>query len=218
MAFDPGQLQLLSINNGLTNHFGTQSLEDGLISAAWHRLVKSEDEANLNSVLFSLEVKAMVPLQLSEVLELSPRGLRSEAVSTSDELMDLEFTQFHPTGMVWPPSVAGILVTEGVRGEGGILKNKEGQRFMFENIPDRFAPETADSEEEANNWLKGVDGARRPPELLTRDVVARAIMKEVKEGRGTPHGGAFLDIASRRDAEYIKKKLPDPGVAVRSSA
>ena len=130
------------------------------------------------------------------------------AYEAGAELMDIEFTQFHPTGMVWPPSVAGILVTEGVRGEGGILKNSDDKRFMFENIPERFAAETADTEEEGNQWLKGVDGARRPPELLTRDVVARAIMKEVKEGRGTPHGGAFLDIATRREADYIKRKLP----------
>jgi succinate dehydrogenase / fumarate reductase flavoprotein subunit len=123
-------------------------------------------------------------------------------------LMDMEFTQFHPTGMVWPPSVRGTLVTEGVRGEGGILKNNEGKRFMFDNIPERFAPETADSEEEAMRWLGGDKEARRPPELLTRDVVARAIMKEVKEGRGSEHGGAYLDIATRREAEYIKKKLP----------
>ena len=130
------------------------------------------------------------------------------AYEAGAELMDLEFTQFHPTGMVWPPSVAGILVTEGVRGEGGILVNSEGSRFMFDNIPPRFASETASSEEEANQWLAGDKNARRPPELLTRDVVARAIMKEVKEGRGSPHGGAFLDIASRREADYIKRKLP----------
>lgn len=130
------------------------------------------------------------------------------AYEAGAELMDLEFTQFHPTGMVWPPSVAGILVTEGVRGEGGILVNNQGRRFMFDNIPERFASETAPNEEEANRWLAGDKNARRPAELLTRDVVARAIMKEVKEGRGSPHGGAFLDIASRRDGEYIKKKLP----------
>ncbi|MCZ7606281.1 MAG: fumarate reductase/succinate dehydrogenase flavoprotein subunit [Planctomycetota bacterium] len=124
------------------------------------------------------------------------------------ELMDLEFTQFHPTGMVWPPSVRGTLVTEGVRGDGGILKNKEGKRFMFGYIPERFAPETADSEEEANRWLKGDKSARRPPELLTRDVVARAINAEVKAGRGSEHGGVYLDIASRLPAELIKKKLP----------
>jgi succinate dehydrogenase / fumarate reductase flavoprotein subunit len=124
------------------------------------------------------------------------------------ELMDMEFTQFHPTGMVWPPSVRGVLVTEGVRGEGGILKNSEGERFMFRYIPDRFASETADTEEEGNRWLAGDKEARRPPELLTRDVVARAILAEVTAGRGSPHGGAFLDIASRRSAEDIKKKLP----------
>ncbi len=130
------------------------------------------------------------------------------AYEAGAELMDMEFTQFHPTGMVWPPSVRGTLVTEGVRGEGGILVNSEGKRFMFDNIPDRFAPETADTEDEAARWLEGDKEARRPPELLTRDVVARAIRKEVKAGRGSPHGGAFLDIASRRSAEDIQKKLP----------
>ncbi|MFL2944503.1 MAG: fumarate reductase/succinate dehydrogenase flavoprotein subunit [Candidatus Poseidoniales archaeon] len=124
------------------------------------------------------------------------------------DLIDMEFVQFHPTGMVWPPSVKGTLVTEGVRGEGGILVNSEGKRFMFDYIPEVFAAETAKSEEEADAWLKGEEGAMRPPELLTRDVVARAIMTEVKEGRGSPHGGAFLDIASRREADYIKRKLP----------
>ena len=130
------------------------------------------------------------------------------AYEAGAELIDMEFTQFHPTGMVWPPSVRGTLVTEGVRGEGGILINSEGQRFMFENIPERFASETADTEEEAARWLAGDKDARRPPELLTRDVVARAIRKEVKAGRGSPHGGAVLDIASQRKAEDIKKKLP----------
>ncbi len=124
------------------------------------------------------------------------------------ELMDIEFVQFHPTGMVWPPSVKGTLVTEGVRGDGGILLNNKNERFMFDYIPEKFAAETADSEEESNRWLNGDTGARRPPELLTRDVVARAITTEVKEGRGSPHGGVFLDIASRVPAELIKKKLP----------
>ena len=124
------------------------------------------------------------------------------------DLIDMEFVQFHPTGMVWPPSVKGTLVTEGVRGDGGILVNSEGDRFMFNYIPDVFAAETAKSEEEANSWLKGEEGAMRPPELLTRDVVARAIMTEVKEGRGSPHGGAFLDIASRQSPDYIRRKLP----------
>ena len=130
------------------------------------------------------------------------------AYEAGAELIDMEFTQFHPTGMVWPPSVRGTLVTEGVRGEGGILLNSDGHRFMFENIPERFASETADTEEEAARWLVGDKDARRPPELLTRDVVARAIRKEVKAGRGSPHGGAFLDIASQRKADDIKKKLP----------
>ena len=124
------------------------------------------------------------------------------------DLIDMEFVQFHPTGMVWPPSVKGTLVTEGVRGDGGILVNSKGERFMFNYIPDVFAAETAKSEEEANSWLKGEEGAMRPPELLTRDVVARAIMTEVKEGRGSPHGGAFLDIASRQSPDYIRRKLP----------
>ncbi len=129
------------------------------------------------------------------------------------DLIDMEFVQFHPTGMVWPPSVKGTLITEGVRGEGGILKNKDGQRFMFDNVPKMFQGEYAESEEEATRWVKAVvarerPDARRPPELLTRDVVARAIRREVKAGRGSPHGGVFLDIASRRSAEEIKKKLP----------
>jgi len=116
---------------------------------------------------------------------------------------NMEFVQFHPTGMVWPHSVRGTLVTEGVRGDGGILLNNKGERFMFSYIPERFASETADTEAEANRWLAGDKEARRPPELLTRDVVARAITQEVKEGRGSPHGGVFLDIASRLSAELI---------------
>ncbi len=130
------------------------------------------------------------------------------AYDAGAELVHMEFTQFHPTGMIWPPSVQGILVTEGVRGDGGILLNNEGKRFMFDYIPEKFAPETADTEEEGNRWLAGDKNARRPPELLTRDVVARAITREVKEGRGSPHGGAFLDIASRLPAEDIKRRLP----------
>jgi len=130
------------------------------------------------------------------------------AYEAGAELIDMEFNQFHPTGMVWPPSVKGILVTEGVRGEGGIMKNSEGKRFMFDYIPKKFANETADTEEEAARWLRGDKDARRPPELLTRDVVARAINTEVKAGRGSEHGGAYLDIATQRNAEDIKKKLP----------
>jgi succinate dehydrogenase / fumarate reductase flavoprotein subunit len=130
------------------------------------------------------------------------------AFDAGADLMDMEFTQFHPTGMVWPPSVRGILVTEGVRGDGGVLLNSKKERFMFRYIPEKFAAETADSEAEANRWLKADKTARRPPELLTRDVVARAITQEVNEGRGSPHGGVFLDIASRVPAEAIKRKLP----------
>src|SRR5438128_2213692 len=130
------------------------------------------------------------------------------AYEAGAELMDMEFTQFHPTGMVWPPSVRGTLVTEGVRGDGGILKNSKGERFMFNYIPEKFAAETADTVEEANRWLAGDKNARRPPELLTRDEVARSINREVKAGRGSPHGGVFLDIASRRPPDFIKRKLP----------
>ncbi len=130
------------------------------------------------------------------------------AYEAGADLMDLEFNQFHPTGMVWPLSVKGTLVTESVRGEGGILLNSEGTRFMFNYIPDRFKSETADTEEEAARWLAGDQNARRPPELLTRDVVARAINDEVKAGRGSKHGGAYLNIATQRSAEDIKRKLP----------
>ena len=129
------------------------------------------------------------------------------ALEAGAELQDMEFLQFHPTGMVWPPSVRGILVTEGVRGEGGILRNTLGERFMFRYVPEMFKGEFAESEEEAKRWLDGDKTARRPPELLTRDVVARAIMAEVKSGRGTPRGGVFLDI-SWRPADYVRRKLP----------
>jgi succinate dehydrogenase / fumarate reductase flavoprotein subunit len=132
----------------------------------------------------------------------------SMAYEAGAELMDMEFTQFHPTGMVWPPSVRGTLVTEGVRGDGGILKNSKGERFMFNYIPEKFAAETANTVEEAEKWLNGDKNARRPPELLTRDEVARSITAEIKAGRGSPHGGVFLDIASRRPADFIKRKLP----------
>src|SRR6266705_2479996 len=124
------------------------------------------------------------------------------------DLIDMEFVQFHPTGMVWPPSVRGILVTEGVRGDGGVLRNAEGQRFMFDYIPDMFRSETAETEEEADRWYTDRRGNRRTPDLLPRDEVARAINSEVKEGRGSPHGGVFLDIASRRSAEDIRRRLP----------
>jgi succinate dehydrogenase / fumarate reductase flavoprotein subunit len=129
------------------------------------------------------------------------------------DLIDMEFVQFHPTGMVWPPSVRGILVTEGVRGEGGVLRNKEGRRFMFDDIPPLYKEQTADNEEEGWRYCQGDKNARRPPELLTRDHVARCIVREVKEGRGSPHGGVFLDISWIKERianapEHIKRKLP----------
>ncbi len=138
---------------------------------------------------------------------------QSLAYRAGAALQDMEFVQFHPTGMVWPPSVRGILVTEGVRGEGGILVNKEGRRFMFDDIPENYRSQTADNEEEGWRYVQGDKNARRPPELLTRDHVARCIMREVREGRGSPHGGVFLDISwikSRitNPTEHIKKKLP----------
>ena len=138
---------------------------------------------------------------------------QSLAYRAGAALQDMEFVQFHPTGMVWPPSVRGILVTEGVRGEGGILVNKEGRRFMFDDIPDNYRSQTADNEEEGWRYVQGDKNARRPPELLTRDHVARCIMREVREGRGSPHGGVFLDISWIKSKisnapEHIKKKLP----------
>jgi succinate dehydrogenase / fumarate reductase, flavoprotein subunit len=135
------------------------------------------------------------------------------AYEAGAELIDMEFVQFHPTGMVWPPSVRGILVTEGVRGEGGILTNNTGRRFMFDEIPDNYKSQTADNPEEGWRYCQGDKDARRPPELLTRDHVARCIVREIKEGRGSPHGGVYLDIAWIKEKipnapEHIKRKLP----------
>jgi succinate dehydrogenase / fumarate reductase flavoprotein subunit len=129
------------------------------------------------------------------------------------ELVDMEFVQFHPTGMIWPPSVQGILVTEGVRGEGGVLRNSEGRRFMFDDIPENYRSQTADNPEEGWRYTQGDKNARRPPELLTRDHVARCIVREVRDGRGSPHGGVFLDISWIKEKianapEHIRKKLP----------
>src|SRR5208283_1639836 len=137
----------------------------------------------------------------------------SLAYKAGAALLDMEFVQFHPTGMVWPPSVKGILVTEGVRGEGGVLRNNLGKRFMFDDIPENYRSSTADNEEEGWGYTQGNKECRRPPELLTRDHVARCINREVKAGRGSPHGGVFLDIAWIKEkipnaAEHIKKKLP----------
>jgi succinate dehydrogenase / fumarate reductase flavoprotein subunit len=130
------------------------------------------------------------------------------ALLAGASLMNMEFVQFHPTGMVWPVSVKGILVTESVRGDGGVLKNSEGKRFMFDYVPDVFRAQYAETEEEADRWYTDPDHNRRPPELLPRDEVARSINSEVKAGRGTPHGGIYLDIASRRSPEYILSRLP----------
>jgi succinate dehydrogenase / fumarate reductase flavoprotein subunit len=132
----------------------------------------------------------------------------STALWAGADLIDMEFVQFHPTGMVWPPSVRGILVTESVRGDGGTLKNKNGERFMFNYIPEFFKGETADNEQEADAWYADKKNNRRTPDLLPRDEVARAINSEVKAGRGSPHGGVFLDICTRRPADYIRKRLP----------
>lgn len=135
------------------------------------------------------------------------------AYEAGAELVDMEFVQFHPTGMVWPPSVRGILVTEGVRGEGGILTNSQGRRFMFDDIPEAYRAQTASDEDEGWRYTQGDKAARRPPELLTRDHVSRCIVREIKEGRGSPHGGVFLDISWIKQRlphaeEHIKKKLP----------
>jgi succinate dehydrogenase / fumarate reductase, flavoprotein subunit len=130
------------------------------------------------------------------------------ALRTGASLINMEFVQFHPTGMVWPPSVKGLLVTESVRGDGGILTNSEGKRFMFDYIPEYFAHETADTIEEAEGWYTDKKNNRRPPELLPRDEVARAINSEIKAGRGSPHGGVFLDIGSRRSEEFVRRRLP----------
>jgi succinate dehydrogenase / fumarate reductase flavoprotein subunit len=151
------------------------------------------------------------------MVQTAARGIAGDghalAYEAGAELMDMEFVQFHPTGMVWPPSVRGILVTEGVRGEGGVLPNREGRRFMFDDIPPLYRNQTADNEEEGWRYTQGDKNARRPPELLTRDHVARCIVREIKEGRGSPHGGVYLDIAWIREklpdaADRIQKKLP----------
>ncbi|NSC23684.1 fumarate reductase/succinate dehydrogenase flavoprotein subunit [Streptomyces albus subsp. chlorinus] len=130
------------------------------------------------------------------------------ALLAGASLINMEFVQFHPTGMVWPPSVKGILVTESVRGDGGVLRNSEGKRFMFDYVPDVFKEKYAETEQEADGWYEDPDNHRRPPELLPRDEVARAINAEVKAGRGSPHGGVFLDVSTRMPAETIKRRLP----------
>ena len=143
-----------------------------------------------------------------ELLGVDRRRASALALWAGADLIDMEAVQFHPTGMVWPPSARGLLVTEGVRGDGGVLKNRDGERFMFNYISPFFAAETADTIEEADQWYDNKKDFRRPPELLPRDEVARAINSEVKAGRGSPHGGVYLDIASRRPAEEIRRRLP----------
>src|SRR5678815_3050341 len=158
-------------------------------------------------VLFKAKAVVLATGGIGKAWEYTGDGV-AMALDAGADLIDMECYQFHPTGMVWPHSVRGILVTESVRGDGGILRNSTGRRFMFDYIPEFFKKETADSEAEADRWYTEKKNNRRPPELLPRDEVARAINAEVKAGRGSPHGGVFLDIATRRDAETIKRRLP----------
>jgi succinate dehydrogenase / fumarate reductase flavoprotein subunit len=183
--------------------------EDGSINGAFgYRRVDGEFVSwSAPSVVLATGGVGKAYIVTSNSWEYSGDG-HSLALGAGASLVNMEFLQFHPTGMVWPISVKGILVTESVRGEGGVLRNSEGKRFMFDYIPPFFAAETADNEQEADRWYDDHAGNRRPPELLPRDEVARAINAEVKAGRGSPHGGVFLDVASRRTAEDIKRRLP----------
>src|SRR6201994_2684903 len=140
------------------------------------------------------------------------------ALLAGANLLNMEFVQFHPTGMVWPPSVRGILVTESVRGDGGVLRNSEGKRFMFDYVPDVFRAQYAETEEEADRWYTDADNNRRPPELLPRDEVARSINSEIKAGRGSPHGGVFLDVSTRMPAAEIMRRLPSMHHQLRKRA
>src|SRR5580698_1311061 len=182
---------------------------DGVVSAAVGYWRPSGDIVTFNAKAFVLATGSIGKswLYTSNSWESTGDGHAMAAWAGAD-LIDMEFVQFHPTGMVWPLSVRGILVTEGVRGDGGVLRNSDGKRFMFDYIPPMFAAETADTEEEADRWYDDHINNRRPPELLPRDGVARSINSEVKAGRGGPHGGVFLDIATRRSAEYIRRRLP----------
>ncbi|MDE2009656.1 MAG: fumarate reductase/succinate dehydrogenase flavoprotein subunit [Candidatus Omnitrophica bacterium] len=206
-------LQDFCIHKGIATHMECTGLDllldDGRVAgmAAYWRETGRFVIFRTKAVIFATGGGGKAWQVTSNSWEYTGDGL-GMAYRAGAELMDMEFTQFHPTGMIWPPSVKGALVTEGVRGEGGILLNNKGERFMFKYIPEKFAAETADTVEEAARWGRGDQNARRPPELLTRDVVARAIKKEVEEGRGSPHGGVFLDIASQRPADFIKRKLP----------
>jgi succinate dehydrogenase / fumarate reductase flavoprotein subunit len=183
--------------------------EDGSISGAFgYRRVDGEFVSwSAPSVVLATGGVGKAYIVTSNSWEYSGDG-HSLALGAGASLINMEFLQFHPTGMVWPISVKGILVTESVRGEGGVLRNSEGKRFMFDYIPEYFKAETADNEAEADRWYDDHANNRRPPELLPRDEVARAINAEVKAGRGSPHGGVFLDVASRRTPEDIKRRLP----------
>jgi succinate dehydrogenase / fumarate reductase, flavoprotein subunit len=183
--------------------------DDGSISGAFgYRRVDGQFVAwSAPSVVLATGGVGKAYIVTSNSWEYSGDG-HALALGAGASLVNMEFLQFHPTGMVWPISVKGILVTESVRGEGGVLRNSEGRRFMFDYIPEFFKAETADNEEEADRWYDDHINNRRPPELLPRDEVARAINAEVKAGRGSPHGGVFLDVASRRTPEDIKRRLP----------
>ena len=182
-------------NNAISGAFGYRRIDGQFVS--W----------SAPSVILATGGVGKAYIVTSNSWEYSGDG-HSLALGAGASLINMEFLQFHPTGMVWPISVKGILITESVRGEGGVLRNSEGKRFMFDYIPPYFAAETADNEAEADRWFDDHANNRRPPELLPRDEVARAINTEVKAGRGSPHGGVFLDIASRRTAEDIKRRLP----------
>jgi len=182
-------------NNAISGAFGYRRIDGQFVS--W----------SAPSVILATGGVGKAYVVTSNSWEYSGDG-HSLALGAGASLINMEFLQFHPTGMVWPISVKGILITESVRGEGGVLRNSEGKRFMFDYIPPYFAAETAETEAEADRWFDDHANNRRPPELLPRDEVARAINTEVKAGRGSPHGGVFLDIASRRTAEDIKRRLP----------
>jgi len=187
--------KLLTDDNGITGAFGYRRVSGDFVSWQAPSVVLATGGIGKSYVV------------TSNSWEYTGDG-HSLAMQAGATLVNMEFVQFHPTGMVWPISVKGILITESVRGEGGVLKNSEGRRFMFDYIPEFFKAETADTEEEADRWYDDKKNNRRPPELLPRDEVARAINSEIKAGRGSPHGGIFLDIASRRTPEFIRKRLP----------
>ena len=183
--------------------------ENGKVAGAYGYWRESGDE-----ILFEAPAVILATGGVGKVFKITSNSWEGTgdghalALKAGAYLKDMEFLQFHPTGMVWPPSVRGILVTESVRGEGGVLTNNKGERFMFKYIPDVFKDKYADNEAEADRWYTDQDNNRRPPELLPRDEVARAINSEVKAGRGTEHGGVFLDVSKRLSAEVIKKRLP----------